>query len=203
MLKKCAVIVTFVLLTLFLCCRVNAESWISYDGTNFEFSSEDPFEDFKLVMPGDEVVQEIIIKNYWNKSINLFIRPHISDEESKFLLSQLTLRTLNNPDINLLEENDWINLGEFFPGDNKLSLVLSVPSNLGNAYAGKVGYFEWGCNPEDAHKAGPSDEIVAIPIKKTGDTANLKLWIILIIVSLMVMSYIVEVGIRRKRKNNV
>lgn len=91
MLKKCAVIVTFVLLTLFLCCRVNAESWVSYDGTNFEFSSEDPFEDFKLVMPGDEVVQEIIIKNYWNKSINLFIRPHISDEESKFLLSQLTL----------------------------------------------------------------------------------------------------------------
>lgn len=200
MIKKCVSIVFTVMIGLLVCCTARAESSVTYDGKKFIFSSQDLFENFKSVMPGDEIIQKITINNTGSKSIDLFVRQRLEKDSTEFL-SKLVLKNLDDPDTNLLESSrTWICLGTFEPGPRIISFQLSVPKELDNSYAGKIGFFEWGFRSEDTIKNASSDEDAIIPISKTGDTSNVKLWISLAVVSLAAIFLLFI--LKKKNKRN-
>ena len=129
----------------------------------------DLFTNFKNVLPGDYLTEEINIKNNFSEFdfIKLYLRAVAHSEEENPLetevketetvdsandfLSQLSLKVFNgdslifsaSPDeTDGLSEN--INIGTLKPGKIKtLRAELSVPLELGNEYANRAGEIDW------------------------------------------------------------
>ncbi len=143
------------------------------DGFDFEPGSEytetDLFDNFKGVMPGDVLTEEITFKNSAKDCdfVQLYIRAVAHDEQNNPLsekvaekesvatmtdfLSQLSMKVWNgktliyeaSPDeLDGLSENVF--LGTFRTGETTtLTVELTVPLELGNEYANRVGEVDW------------------------------------------------------------
>jgi len=130
---------------------------ITYYGTSKEFvflSDEDIFGNFKNIMPGDKLTEQIIIKNSASKNvkIKLYVRSLGATEETRDFLSQLNLTVKKINSTNLFKgpasetENltDWTYLGTIYSGGKvNLDVILEVPLELSNEYQDKVGYVNW------------------------------------------------------------
>lgn len=130
---------------------------ITYYGTSKEFvflSDEDIFGNFKNIMPGDKLTEQIIIKNSASKNvkIKLYVRSLGATEETRDFLSQLNLTVKKTNSTNLFKgpasetENltDWTYLGTIYSGGKvNLDVILEVPLELSNEYQDKVGYVNW------------------------------------------------------------
>lgn len=135
-----------------------------------EYTETDLFDNFKNVMPGDVLTEEISFTNSATDCdfINLYMRAVAHDEAGNPLstnvaasgetvatisdfLAQLSMKVWNgteliydaSPDeLDGLQENKF--LGTFRTGDTAtLKVELSVPITLGNDFANRVGEVDW------------------------------------------------------------
>lgn len=173
--KRILLLLTAVLLLACLGVSVSASS-VSYAGgaedfvflPGSEYTDTDLFENFKNVMPGDTLTQEITVRNDWREAdyIKVYLRAVPHDEENPLsesvaanetiasmtdFLSQLILKVYNGnalifegspAETDGLTEN--ILLGSFEYGEETtLKAVLEIPLSLGSEYAGRMGEVDW------------------------------------------------------------
>ncbi len=151
-----------------------AESTITFKGLDegFKFgpgsiySDTDMFENFKEVMPGDKLIEEITFTNSATDCdyVKLYLTVEIKDEETEDInesdksvvsmedfLAKLTMRIYNKDEIVYETKLDKFNgnkqniyLGKYNSGEQTtLRVELDVPSELGNEYANKAGEVDW------------------------------------------------------------
>ena len=201
-----------------------AESKVTYEGgaekfvflPGSEYTETDLFENFKGVMPGDVITQEITVQNNYTKAekVKIYLRAVVHDEQGNPLseevartedlvsmqdfLSQLTMTVKQgdkvlfsaSPDeLDGLKEN--VLLGTF-PGRSKtiLTVELSVPIELGNEYANRVGEVDWVFTAEEVTKT-----------VQTGDDSDLILWAALMTLSLVTAAGVI-LTLNRKNKEH-
>lgn len=136
-----------------------------------QYTASDLFDNFKDIMPGDKLTEEIQIKNEASDCdyIKLYMRAVVHDENENPLsdgvagqsvetvatmqdfLSQLTMRIYNGEeliyDASPDEAGALVNnvlLGTLIKGESlNLKVELDVPIELGNEYANRVGEVDW------------------------------------------------------------
>lgn len=154
-----------------------AASTITYEGadTGFDFqpgsdyTATDLFQNFKNVMPGDVLTEEITFRNAATDSdfVNLYLRAVPHDEAANPLsesvaasetvatarefLSKLSMKVWNGETLIFdaapeeaggLQENRL--LGTFRSGETaNLRVELTVPAELDNTYANRIGEVDW------------------------------------------------------------
>ena len=223
-LKTISALALVLVLLLGMSATAFAESKVTYEGgaekfvflPGSEYSETDLFENFKGVMPGDVITQEITVQNNYTKAkkVNIYLRAVVHDEQGNPLseevartedlvsmqdfLSQLTMTVKQgdkvlfsaSPDeLDGLKEN--VLLGTF-PGKSytKLVVELSVPIELGNEYANRVGEVDWVFTAEEVTKT-----------VQTGDDSDLILWAALMTLSLVTAAGVI-LGLNRKNKEH-
>ena len=223
-LKTISALALALLLLLGMGATAFAESKVTYEGgaekfvflPGSEYTETDLFENFKGVMPGDVITQEITVQNNNSKAekVKIYLRAVVHDEQGNPLseevartedlvsmqdfLSQLTMTVKQgdkvlfsaSPDeLDGLKEN--VLLGAF-PGKSytKLVLELSVPIELGNEYANRVGEVDWIFTAEEVTKT-----------VQTGDDSDLILWAALMTLSLVTAAGVI-LSLNRKNKEH-
>lgn len=221
-LKTISALALALLLLLSMGATAFAESKVTYEGgaekfvflPGSEYTETDLFENFKGVMPGDVITQEITVQNNYTKAekVKIYLRAVVHDEQGNPLseevaksedvvsmqdfLSQLTMTVKQgdkvlfsaSPDeLDGLKEN--VLLGTF-PGRSKtiLTVELSVPIELGNEYANRVGEVDWIFTAEEVTKT-----------VQTGDDSDLILWAALMTLSLVTAAGVI-LSLNRKNK---
>ena len=223
-LKTISALALVLVLLLGMSATAFAESKVTYEGgaekfvflPGSEYSETDLFENFKGVMPGDVITQEITVQNNYTKAekVKIYLRAVVHDEQGNPLseevartedlvsmqdfLSQLTMTVKQgdkvlfsaSPDeLDGLKEN--VLLGTF-PGRSKtiLTVELSVPFELGNEYANRVGEVDWVFTAEEVTKT-----------VQTGDDSDLILWAALMTLSLVTAAGVI-LSLNRKNKEH-
>ena len=173
-----------------------------------EYSLTDLFPDFKGVLPGDSLTQQITIRNDASNKVKIrvYIRALGANEESVEFLSQLRLR-IRVSDGNEMpymfdamahesaQLTEWVCLGTLYSGGTvNLDVTLDVPLELDNRFQNQVGYLDWEFMIEEI-EIDPDDP----EPPKTGDSANPMMWFVLMITSFL---GIVLLLITRKRYVN-
>ena len=72
-----------------------------------------------------------------------------------------------------------------------LTVKLQVPAELGNEYANRVGEVDWVFTAEELDPQGNP---------KTGDTSNLTLWIVVMVVCLVAVAVVAFLILKKKKK---
>ena len=223
-LKTISALALVLVLLLGMSATAFAESKVTYEGgaekfvflPGSEYSETDLFENFKGVMPGDVITQEITVQNNYTKAekVKIYLRAVVHDEQGNPLseevartedlvsmqdfLSQLSMTVKQgdkvlfsaSPDeLDGLKEN--VLLGTF-PGRSKtiLTVELSVPFELGNEYANRVGEVDWIFTAEEVTKT-----------VQTGDDSDLILWAALMTLSLVTAAGVI-LSLNRKNKEH-
>lgn len=170
----------------------NGESGDFIFAPGSEYSPTDLFLNFKDVMPGDSITQDITVRNDESKNVKvkIYIRSLGAHEGSEGFLSQLNLS------VKKAEENemaymfdaaadqtagltDWVYLGTLYSGGEvNLNVILDVPTTLDNNYKDLIGFIDWQFMIEEL-PVEPDDP----QPPQTGDTSNLTLWFTLMISS--------------------
>ena len=223
-LKTISALALVLVLLLGMSATAFAESKVTYEGgaekfvflPGSEYTETDLFENFKGVMPGDVITQEITVQNNYTKAdkVKIYLRAVLHDEQGNPLseevaksedvvsmqdfLSQLSMTVKQgdkvlfsaSPDeLDGLEKN--VLLGTF-PGKSytKLVVELTVPIELGNEYANRVGEVDWVFTAEEVKKdARP----------QTGDDSSLLLWAAVMTVSFLAAAVVI-LSIRSKNR---
>lgn len=136
----------------------------------------DLFENFKGVMPGDTLSQQITVKNAASNGIkvNIYLRAESVNQEYQAFLSQMRLKVVQDGSSVLFDaaadlQNGLatnVCLGTFYSGaDVKLSVSLVVPNEMGNMFQDSKGMIRWVFTAEEL-PISPDDP-------KTGDTISI------------------------------
>lgn len=178
-----------------------------------QYNETDLFDHFKDVMPGDTVTQTIDVRNdgLGEGSINVYLRAQVHDEKTNVpvtgqavvhmqdFLSQLSMRVMVGGDQIYNASPDQLHglrnnvlLGRVDAGKSiAFTVELSVPMELGNEYANRVGEVDWVFVVEEAKDAGatghddapsPAPDIAHGDwiSPQTSDEANVLFWIALL-----------------------
>ncbi|MBE6761873.1 MAG: LPXTG cell wall anchor domain-containing protein [Ruminococcaceae bacterium] len=171
-----------------------------------EYSPTDLFPNFKDVMPGDTLTQQITVKNEASNEvkIKIYMRSLGAHDDSVEFLSKLGLtvqKSENNQMAYMFDAaadetaqlTDWVCLGTLYSGGEvNLDVKLTVPVDLDNNFQSLIGYLDWEFRIEE------------FPIEKddptppTGDNSNITLWIAVFGIS----AAIIVVLLLFKRKEN-
>ena len=177
--KKTFRIISSLVLTLMLLCSTAVSfaagsSGVTYKGKAKEFifqpgsdySVTDLFTNFKGVMPGDTLTQQINVRNEASKKVNvkIYIRALgpaelennngeeiVSADDSADFLKEMKLtvdagnnRLFEAPADQTAGLTDWVLLGTFRSGaDVDLDVNLEVPITMGNDYQERIGALDW------------------------------------------------------------
>ena len=145
----------------------NADEFIFLPGS--DYSDSDLFLNFKDVMPGDTISQQIVLINDASArmKIMVYMRSRGAHEDSVDVLSQMKLRVENETDTVLFEAGahetaqltEWTYLGTLYSGGEVvLDATLEVPVTMDNQFQEQVGYLDWEFRVEQMLVAGEVPE---------------------------------------------
>ena len=174
---------------------------VTYDGNakdiifepGSDHSPTDLFPNFKDVMPGDTLTQQITVKNDASNEVkvDIYIRSLGAHEDSVEFLSQLGLKVKASNDNEMAYMfdaaahetaglTDWVCLGTLYSGGEvNLDVTLTVPVELDNTFQSQIGYLDWEFRVEEF----PVEEGDPTP-PETGEDFSAALWVAVPILSL-------------------
>ena len=212
--KKLFSIIMVLLLALSLATTAFAAGSVTYEGSSKEFifapgskySPTDLFSNFKDVMPGDTLTEQIVIKNDTSKKvkIRLYMRSLGAQENTDDFLSQmnLTVKQVGNsilfaaPADETAQLSGWTYLGTIYSGGEiTLNVTLEVPITMGNEFADDLGYIDWQFKVEEL-PVSPDDPRPP----KTGDESNIFLYGGLMMFSLAALVVLLLTSKRKKEQ---
>ena len=181
-----------------------AAGTVTYDGDAKKFifepgssySPTDLFTEYKGLMPGDSVKQNITVKNdpSYGVKVKIYVRSLGAHQESVDFLSKLHLKVAKSEKNKMAymfdatadqtaEMTDWVYLGTLYSGGEvNLLLNLDVPIELGNEYQDAIGYIDWEFKVEEL-PIDPNDP----QAPQTGDNSQIGLWFAVMLGSLFLM----------------
>lgn len=216
-----------------------AEKFVFLPGS--DDSETDLFDNFKGVMPGAVLSQTITVKNNYKgcDKVKIYLRAEAHREDESVLseeagaaiadaadmqdfLNQLSMTVRNGDKViseataaepGGLREN--VELGTFRYGEEtKLTVELSIPEELDNTYANRIGEVDWVFSVEERndlggkphHSGGKSDRSGSVSVSvqtvvdsaKTGDSTNVLPW--LAALALSVTGLVICIRRRRREK---
>ena len=212
--KKVLALIMVLALCLSLAPAALADSSVTYQGQaekfvfapGSEYSPTDLFTDFKGVMPGDSITQQVVIKNTADKkvTVRIYMRALGAQEGSEEFLSQMNLTVSGNREIfnapadQTAQLTDWVYLGEFSSGAQAaMDVTLHVPITMGNDFQEGIGYLDWQFKAEEIPVPTP-----VVPTPETGDTMNMGLWIGLAAVCALGVVFVVVAKNRKNKKED-
>ncbi len=156
MMKKRIALLLVFLLALCLSLSVLA------DGSSVRFENEaekfvfvpadtDLFTNFKGLMPGDVVTQQIVVSNNYVEKVDIYLKAEGASEKDQALLSQLGLKVMQGTTVlfdSTADKTDGLTayklLGSFQKGaSTTLDVTLTVPHTLDNSYMDGTGDVIW------------------------------------------------------------
>lgn len=223
--KTIASLVMMLVLLLGIGATAYADGTVSYQGGAEKFvflpgssyTDTDLFDGFKGVMPGDTLTQTVEVRNRFlgTGSVRIYLRAVAHDEQTNPLssavaasgetvatmsdfLSQLHMEVwqgdkciyTGSPDeLDGLKNNVLLGTIPRFKSTT-LTVKLQVPAELGNEYANRVGEVDWVFTAEELDPQGNP---------KTGDTSNLTLWIVVMVVCLAAVAVVAFLILKKKK----
>lgn len=193
-----------------------AEKFVFLPGSSY--TDTDLFDGFKNVMPGDTLTQTVEVRNRFlnTGSVRIYLRAVAHDEQSNPLSANVaasgeTVATMSDF-LSQLYMEVWQGSECIFTGSPneldglknnvllanvprgksvELTVKLQVPAELGNEYANRVGEVDWVFTAEELDPQGNP---------KTGDTSNLTLWIVVMVVCLVAVAVVAFLILKKKKK---
>ena len=116
-----------------------------------EYSDTDLFNDFKNVMPGDVLTENIRVQNDNMYRVRIYMRAEGCTEEDQDFLNQLKLnvKTTKGEIFDAQADEtaqltDWVPIGVLKQkSKTNLNVTLTVPTDLDNRYMGRIGTLAW------------------------------------------------------------
>ena len=172
----------------------NAGEFVFSPGS--EHSLTDLFSNFKDVMPGDSLTQQITVKNNADNKVKvkIYMRSSGAHEDSAEFLSQLGLKVQKSGDNETAymfdavadetaQLTDWVCLGMLYSGGEvNLDVTLNVSVELDNDFQKKMGSLDWEFKIEEFPVEDSDPQA-----PQTGDVGNIAVWFALVIAAVSIL----------------